>query len=57
MSAVGPYLMIGGPTVVVVRNTMMIGGIVNGVQITEGLHGFWVVVVAGGGFVGVVGQV
>ena len=47
-------MMIG--RVVVVRSTMMMGGIVNGVQMTDGLHGLSVVVV-GGEVVGVVGHV
>lgn len=47
--------MLGGASVVVVRSTST-GGIVNGVQTTDGLHGFRVVVVDGG-FVGTVRHV
>ena len=45
--------MIGGARVVVVRNTMMIGGIVSGRQTATGLHGLSVL----GGVGGIVGQV
>ncbi len=49
--------MIGGARVVVVRKTMMTGGIVGGRHTTTGLHGLSVVVAAGGVVGGVLGQV